>query len=153
VKGWALDLTRVGFEGWIQAVVNGQQVQAPPSYFQLQAEILSALTHWNDRGWLALNCPLTSTGVGLTERAEVTRQAITDAISRARDGGSGPLERPLRALELAYMKGGASHKQGMRSLSVSRATFYRLCKRGVVALAEQMMISPPRSQAETVRRD
>jgi hypothetical protein len=139
VKGWALDLTRVGFEGWIQAVIDGRHVQAPPSDGDLRIEILSALIHWGDTAWLAVNCPLISAGVALTDRAEMIRQTIQEAFARARAEGPGSMDRGLRALELAYMKRSASHKQAMRSLSVSRATFYRLCKRGVGTLAEHVV--------------
>jgi hypothetical protein len=42
------------------------------------------------------------------------------------------------------MTRGACHQQAMYSLSVSRATFYRLCKRGVRAIADHMLRSPDR---------
>ena len=138
VNGWALDLTHVGFEGWIQAVIDGRDYHALPTSLELENEILSALTHWDDPAWLAENCTLISHGAAKLERAEVTRQAIMEAFSRARTNGAGPSDRALRALELAYLKRSASHKQAMRSLSVSRATFYRLCRRGVRALAEHV---------------
>jgi hypothetical protein len=137
-RGWVLDLTRIGFEGWIQAVVDGRQVRRPPSDNDLEAEILSALTHWNDAAWLAANCRFIPAGAGAAQRAEATRQAITSAFSRARAEAGGPVDKSLRALELAYTKRSSSHKQAMRSLSVSRATFYRLCKRGVGVLAEHV---------------
>jgi DNA polymerase III delta prime subunit len=135
-KGWALDLTRVGFEGWIQAVIDGSQVKSLPANGELQTEILSALIHWDDAAWLAVNCPLTSAGVAMAERADKTRQTIREALSRARAERPGSSQKALRAIELAYMNRSASHKQAMRSLSVSKATFYRLCKRGVGTLTE-----------------
>jgi hypothetical protein len=153
VKGWALDLKGVGFGGWIQAVIDGRHVEARPSNGDLQTEILSALIHWDDAAWLAVNCHLLSDGVALTERAEMIRQTIQEAFSHARAEGPGSMDKALRALELAYLKRSASHKQAMRSLSVSRATFYRLCKRGVGTLAEHVASTPRRrSTPETLRR-
>jgi hypothetical protein len=152
-KGWALDLTRIGFEGWIQAVIDGRRVQAPPSNSDLETEIMAALSHWDDATWLTGNCPLISAGVAITERVEMIRLTIQEAFSQARAEGPGSMDKALRALELAYLKRSASHKQAMRSLSVSRATFYRLCKRGVGTLAEHVASTPRRrSTPETLRR-
>jgi hypothetical protein len=51
------------------------------------------------------------------------------------------MEQAYRALELGYMKRRANHKEAMCSMAVSRATFYRLCKRGVRSLAGEMLTS------------
>jgi hypothetical protein len=147
-KGWALDLTRVGFEGWIQAVVDGREVQAPPSSGDLETEILAALAHWDDTHWLTDNCRHTAGGVAASERAEQVRHTITDAFSRARTDDMGSNDKALRALELAYFKKSGTRKQAMRSLSVSRATLYRLCRRGVGVLAERVVTTLPANGAK-----
>jgi hypothetical protein len=153
VKGWALDLTCVGFGGWIQAVIDGRHVEARPSNGDLQTEILSALIHWDDAAWLAVNCHLLSDGVAITERTEMIRRTIQEAFASARAEGPGSMDKALRALDLAYLNRSASHKQAMRSMSVSRATFYRLCKRGVGTLAEHVASTRRRrSMPETLRR-
>jgi DNA polymerase III delta prime subunit len=138
VRGWVLDLSRAGFEGWIEAVIHGRQVPMPQSNGDIEAEILSVLTHWDDAAWLAGNCRLITSAAAGEQRAEATREAIKAAFSRARAEGAGAIDKALRALELAYVKRSASHKQAMRSLSVSKATFYRLCHRGVGILAEHV---------------
>jgi DNA polymerase III delta prime subunit len=147
VRGWVLDLSRIGFEGWIETVIDGRQVQMPPSNGDLEVEILSALTHWDDAVWLAGNCRLIASGAGREQRAAATREAIKAAFSSARAEGPGAIDKALRALELAYMKRSASHKQAMRSLSVSRATFCRLCHRGVGILAEHIGGQNPRPES------
>jgi hypothetical protein len=42
----------------------------------------------------------------------------------------------FRAVELVYLSGRSSRKVGARHLAVSRATLYRLTKRGIHGLAE-----------------
>jgi hypothetical protein len=141
--GWMLDLSRVGYDNWIEGLINGRQ-PSRPDLAQLEREIMSALTHWHDRQWLEGNCSIVSANVSLLERGEVIRQTIQEALWAVRAETSQATDKALRALELAYMTRGACHQQAMYSLSVSRATFYRLCKRGVRAIADHMLRSPDR---------
>jgi hypothetical protein len=136
--GWMLDLRRVGYDNWIEGLINGRQTQPRPDLSQVEHEIMSVLTHWHDRQWLEDNGASFSVQVSSTERADVIRQTIQGAISAVRAESSLATDNALRALELAYMEKRACHKDAMYSLSVSRATFYRLCKRGVRAMAEHM---------------
>jgi hypothetical protein len=145
--GWMLDLRRLGFDSWIEGLVEGRPPQSRPDRARLELELVSALIHWHDRRWLEGNCPSFSAHVSLLERADCTRQTIQEALSSVRAESSQATDNALRALELAYMERGACHKQAMYSLSVSRATFYRLCKRGIKALAEHMLMSPVWSSA------
>jgi hypothetical protein len=133
-----LDLRRVGYDNWIEGLINGRQTQPRPDLSQVEHEIMSVLTHWHDRQWLEDNGASFSVQVSSTERADVIRQTIQGAISAVRAESSLATDNALRALELAYMEKRACHKDAMYSLSVSRATFYRLCKRGVRAMAEHM---------------
>jgi predicted DNA-binding protein (UPF0251 family) len=51
-------------------------------------------------------------------------------------------------LELAYIHKGTSYEAAAEHLAVSRATFYRLLKRGVQVLADTLT-GPSETQVET----
>jgi hypothetical protein len=139
--GWALDLTRLGFETWIEGIIEGRAARARPDPIRLESELLGALVHWNDSEWLASNCSTLAGEAPLVDRPIAVRKAIEEALSRARTASSAAMEQAYRALELGYMKRRANHKEAMCSMAVSRATFYRLCKRGVRSLAGEMLTS------------
>lgn len=137
--GWVLDLTRLGFEGWIEAIIEGRPTRAWPDPIRLESELLAALVHWNDSDWLATNCSILGSEAPIRDRAVVVRSAIEGALSRLRADTSSVIEQACRALELGYMKKRPSHKAAMCSMAVSRATFYRLCKRGIRSLTDEML--------------
>jgi hypothetical protein len=139
--GWVLDLTRLGFEGWIEGILEGRPTRVWPDPIRLESEVLAALVHWNDSDWLATNCSILGGDVPIRERAVVVRKAIEDALVRLRVDTSSVMEQAYRALELGYMKKRANHKTAMCSMAVSRATFYRLCKRAIRSLADEMLAS------------
>ncbi|TMD71727.1 MAG: hypothetical protein E6I81_09800 [Chloroflexi bacterium] len=139
--GWVLDLTRRGFEGWIESIIEGRPTRAVPNPVRLESELQGALVHWNDPDWLATNCSILASAAPIGERPNIVRRAIEEALSRVRTEGSMGTEQACRALELAYMKKRANHKEAMCSLAVSRATFYRLCKRGIHTLAGELLTS------------
>lgn len=137
--GWMLDLTRIGFEPWIEGVIGGSRPQGPPDSARLQSELLGALMHWNDGAWLTVNCPILAGNASIVDRPVVVKVAVEEALARARADNPAAMEQAFRALELAYMNRRANHKEAMCKLAVSRATFYRLCKRAVRALADEMI--------------
>jgi hypothetical protein len=141
VTGWVLDLTRLGFEGWIEGIIEGRPTRTRPDPIRLESELLGAFVHWNNSDWLATNCPILSGDAPVGERAIIVRNAIEEALSRLRAEGSTVVEQACRALELGYMKKRASHKAAMVDMAVSRATFYRLCKRGIHSLADEVLTS------------
>jgi len=69
-----------------------------------------------------------------TPRPAAVRQAILQALTAARAASDGN-DAPYRALELVYLSKHLCPKQGARDLAVSRATLYRLMKRGMRGLA------------------
>jgi hypothetical protein len=140
--GWALDLTRMGFEGWIETIIEGHATSGRPDPSQLESEVLGAFAHWNDSEWLAMHCPILSAEAPLAERPAVVRNRIVDGLTHARASASNSGDRAFRALELGYMRRTASQKQAMQSLAVSRATFYRLCRRGVRTVVERLLERP-----------
>jgi len=133
--GYVLDLSRVGVDAWIEAVVSGR---APPRGFteeELEREIRAALAAWEDDEALAgsdLRELAPSEGSG--GRARAVRQLLREAIRRAKDQGTEDQALALRAIELAYLEHGLSHERAADRLRVSRSTFYRLLKRGITAL-------------------
>jgi hypothetical protein len=66
------------------------------------------------------------------------RQTILQALAAARAQASAGLDAGYHAVELAYLAGRPSRKLEARNLAVSRATLYRLVKRGIHGLAEAL---------------
>jgi hypothetical protein len=150
VDGYVLDLTRIGVDAWLEAIVAGRR---PPRALRPEAlarELLAALTHWHDDAWLAesplrVHAPL-ATAAGATAGPEELRQAIGAALARARARATPEQALAYRALELAYLEKATSHERAAERLAVSPRTFYRLLKRGVQGLTaalEQPTDHPP----------
>jgi hypothetical protein len=139
VDGYMLDLSQIGFEPWIQAVMSGRQPPKPLDRVELENELQAALRHWADDGWLTrsrlVDHPAVPCIADETQRPAALRQAILQALTAARAESSGP-DAPFRALEMVYLSRHPCPKQGARNLAVSRATLYRLMKRGIRELAE-----------------
>lgn len=138
---YVLDLTHVGVDAWMEALISGRPLPRALRPEELGQELQAALLHWRDDSWLAaspLASSLTVAGDTQAQWAEALRQAISDALTQARARASADEELAYRAVELAYLHKAASHEQVARQLAVSRTTFYRLLKRGVKGLAEAL---------------
>jgi hypothetical protein len=138
VNGYVLDLTRIGVDAWLEAIVAGRRPPRALRHEALEHELLAALTHWHDDARLAQS-PLREHAplVALTNAApgpEELRQAIGAALARARARATPEQELAYRALELAYLEKATSHERAAERLAVSPRTFYRLLKRGVQGL-------------------
>ena len=141
VDGYVLDLSRVGFERWIEAMVNGRPLARPLDSAVVERELQTALQHWEDSEWLVrsplprmLQAPEGLEGDGPAAFRDVIRRTLAEQ----RAGALPDLELAYRAIEHAYLSNGASRKRVARDLAVSRATFYRLVKRGIHGLAEAL---------------
>jgi hypothetical protein len=139
VDGYALDLSQIGFEPWIEAVMSGRRLPRSLHRAALETELQTALRHWTDDGWmnrsLLVDLPtVTQVDAGMPRPAAL-RQAILQGLTAARGASDGD-DAPYRALELVYLSKHPCPKQGARNLAVSRATLYRLVKRGIRGLAE-----------------
>lgn len=53
VDGYVLDLSGIGFEPWIEAVMDGRRPPKPLDCADLENELHITLRHWNDDRWLA----------------------------------------------------------------------------------------------------
>jgi hypothetical protein len=140
--GYVLDLSRTGFENWIQSLIEGQTPPTPADLASLEKELQEVLVHWHDADWLKrsqLPQMLSLPGDGVAaDRVRQLRETVSRKLEDALREAGADLQLAYRALELVYLKNGTNHKQAARVLSVSRATFYRLLKRGTRGLAQAL---------------
>jgi hypothetical protein len=144
IEGFLLDLSRVGLEPWIEAVMAGRRPPRPLPEGELEGEVQAALAHWHEPGWLEHSPLVTSAEVARVAPgrlgAEAVRQALLETLESARATSAPDRALALQAVELAYLRNGLSHEAAAEQLAVSRTTFYRLLKRGVQALAEGLSL-------------
>jgi hypothetical protein len=142
VDGYVLDLSCIGFEPWIEAVMSGRRPPRPLGRADLEQELQGVLRHWTDDGWLARSrlseLPAVPPVDGDVQRSSAVRQAILQALAAPRTPAAAGLEAAYHAVELVYLSRRPSRKLEARHLSVSRATLYRLVKRGIRGLAEAL---------------
>ena len=141
MDGYVLDLSNVGFESWIEAMINGRPLAPPLDRAAIERDLQSALQHWADSEWLARS-PLLSVlrkEVGShPENSSWLRDRVRQTLANERASAPADLQLAYRAVEQAYLSNGPSHKGVARNLAVSRATLYRLLKRGIHGLAEAL---------------
>jgi hypothetical protein len=146
VDGYVLDLSQIGVERWMDAVMNGRRPPRPPDRDDVENELQIAFRQWNDDGQLARSRLTQLLGLASDAadgaRAAAVRQRILQAFAEARDHAPSVLGRAYQAIELTYMSPNGTHKGGARRLAVSRATLYRLLKKGVQSLAGELSGSP-----------
>jgi DNA-directed RNA polymerase specialized sigma24 family protein len=118
-------------------VVERREAALQPG--ELEREVQAALLHWHAAAALACSplADLPAAGAAGSDaaRAEAVRRLILEALERARAQATADQALAYRALELGYLQRGLSHERAAERLNVSRATFYRLLKRGVAGLA------------------
>ena len=138
-EGFVLDLTRIGVEPWIEAIVAGRQ--PPPGLAVDDIErilLVEVLPHWHDEtriagSALASHLMLEAQSVG--ERAAQLRKQLEAVLAQRILQVDDERARGLRAIQRAYVRKGASHERVAEDLGVSRSTFYRLLRRGARELA------------------
>jgi len=142
VDGYVLDLSDIGLELWLEAVMDGRRPLRPLGRVELQSELQVAFRHWTDDGWFASSrlaeLPGVQPACGEAQRPAAIRQTILGALTAARAEASEGQEAAYRALELVYLSRRSGRKASARNLAVSRATLYRLVKRGFSGLAEAL---------------
>jgi hypothetical protein len=142
VDGYVLDLSRIGVEPWIDAVMYGRRPPRPLEATDLTHELQEVIRHWTDDGWLAhsrlTELPAMPVVDGDAQRSAALRNIILEALAAARARASAAGEAAYRALEITYLARRYSHKSGARTLAVSRATLYRLVKKGIGGVAEEL---------------
>lgn len=134
-KAWLLDIDAFGADEWMAAMVAGRPPVARPRGAELEQALRGVLARWHDDDALAAS-PLIRLvpGEGATPgdlRAyvrEVMRRAAADR--RAVPG--------IDALDRAYLDRTGSVEDVAERLHVSRATLFRLLRRGVRDVARQI---------------
>jgi DNA-directed RNA polymerase specialized sigma24 family protein len=135
--GYILDLRRVGFEAWIDALMHGREIVARPDAESLDRELTDLLPALEDDAVVGA-----SSLAKIAGDAAGVRRLIRATLATLRRGASSDLDLALRAVELAYLDRAAPHERLAERLSVSRSTFYRLLRRGTRALAEALSRGP-----------
>jgi DNA-directed RNA polymerase specialized sigma24 family protein len=152
IEGFMLDLSRIGLELWIEAVMNGRRPPKPLAPGELEGAVQAALQHWHQPSWLEHSPLARSAEVAIRAPGrtggEAVRDALRSALAAARTQNSFESQLALQAVELAYIHNGTSYEAAAEHLAVSRATFYRLLKRGVQVLADTLT-GPSETQVET----
>jgi hypothetical protein len=134
-QGFVLDLRVTGVEPWIRAVLEGRPAPAL-SRDELMAGMTAVLVGFNEPDVLSTS-PLAAV-VGPLDTPETVprlRESLEEALRRGTEGAGLDGERALRAVELGYFRPLGSHERAAEQLNVSRATFFRLLKRGTELLA------------------
>jgi hypothetical protein len=141
VDGYVLDLSSIGFERWIEAMVGGSALPTELDASAIESELREVLAHWDDSHWLARSPLVRRFGMEPgpeSDRPQRCREMVLSALTEARANSSPDKRLAYHAVELAYLGDGSTRKQAARQLAASRATFYRLVSRGVRGLAQTL---------------
>lgn len=132
-QGFALDLRGIGPELWFHCLLTGSAVPTGPG--ELERELKELLDAWGDDRRLAGSPLAALVSPRNADTAAALRRAIEEALARALTAAGPAQELELRAVELGYLERTMSRERAAEELNVSRATFYRLLRRGVGQLA------------------
>lgn len=147
-EGFILDLSSLGVERWIEAIVAGQ---APPRSLTadeikraLQQEILP---HWHTDANLSRSLLADELTAGNHPDAAATavRTRVLNALDQLRAHGGDRADLAARALAATYFEKRTSPDAVAARLAVSRSTLYRLLHRAVRQLAEALQAAGPSS--------
>ncbi len=126
--GFVLDLTRVGVEPWLEAIVAGRSPPRSLALNELEQALHEVLVHWHNDARLVESPMAAHLRSG---SAAAMRDAVVDALNRLRAHAPPQSELAFTALERAYFgrTQSSSHERLAEELAVSRSTFYRLLRR------------------------
>ena len=129
---FVLDLTHIGVEPRIAAIVGGRRPPRTVTPLDMERALQTALLHWHDDGRLSSSTLAELLG---TTRVDDLRARVAGAVDTRCGHATPQVAQSYRALDLAYLTHGQSHERVAEELAVSRSTFYRLLRRGVSDLA------------------
>ncbi len=131
-EGYILDLTRMGVEPWIEAIVAGRQPPLALAPSEVEQELHEVLAHRYEDARLRAS-PLAA--YFAASGAEELRTLVGEALRRLSTAAGAQAPLAARAHEHAYLTRSGSHERAAEELAVSRSTFYRLLRYGVRELA------------------
>jgi AAA ATPase domain len=138
VQGYVLDLSRTGVDTWVAAITLGRRPPRTLAAAEFERELRDILPHWLDDDYLS-HSPLWECGALATASPERSasklRELIGGTLTRLAAPADADHHLAYRAVELAYLTPRLSNEAAAERLAVSRATFYRLIKRGIRGLA------------------
>ncbi|NNN19946.1 MAG: ATP-binding protein [Acidimicrobiaceae bacterium] len=142
LTGFVLDLRLIGAEIFLERLATGSPLPRVPPLSTLETELGAALDHWGDSRWLATSslCELACLLLRVPDenKAEAVHRLVAEALRRAREAAPGD-EQVFRAVELGYLEGSPKLEIAARRMAVSRPTFYRMRKKAMRAMVEQLV--------------
>jgi hypothetical protein len=138
MKSYVLDLSRTGVDSWLDALAAGRHPAHVKLPVDVERELRAILPHWRDDGCLSrstlweLNLLV---GVTPDHSPGKLRELVRDTLHGLESKAAADERLAYRAVDLAYLTPRLTNEAAAERLSVSRATFYRLLKRGVRGLA------------------
>jgi hypothetical protein len=137
-QGLVLNLSRTECDAWVDAVAAGRPLQRRLGIAELERELRSILPRLLDDESLRRSTLWASSALApaSSDRCAADLRAVLGSmLSRLEGPPDADDHLAYRAVQLAYMTPRLSHESAAERLSVSRATFYRLLKRGIHGLA------------------
>jgi hypothetical protein len=129
-----LDIDSFGVDAWSRAVLAGEQPTRRLTSAELVSAVQSAFLGWRDDKALS-GSSLTRLVATGSRDADGVRELLKSTL----DSASGAeWELPMQAVRLAYIERSGSIERVADRLHVSRATLFRLLKRGVVEIASRL---------------
>jgi hypothetical protein len=127
----------------VEAVASGQRLPHCLGAADVERELQLVFAHWADDEWLSRSGlwragPLRELGLEGRSAARL-RVLIGRALQQHLGEASAQQALALRAVQLGYLMPRVSHEAAAERLAVSRATFYRLLKRGTRGLAQRLV--------------
>ena len=145
VQGFVLDLTRTGVHPWVDALAAGRRPPRSMGAVEFEHELRTILPNWFDDERLRRSALWEAglvAGESDSRAAADLREVVRTTLQRLERSTDAYDHLAYRALELAYLTPRVSNEAAAERLSVSRATFYRLLKRGIRGLAMELSAPP-----------
>jgi hypothetical protein len=138
LQGFVLNLSGTECDAWIDAVAAGRPLPRRLGVAEFERELRSILPRLLDDEALRHSTLWESTALASDAAGRSPadlRAGVGSMLSRLEGPTDADDHLAYRAVQLAYLTPRLSHESAAERLSVSRATFYRLLKRGIHGLA------------------
>jgi len=139
MRGYLLDKSFAGNMGWIEALASGTKLPRIPRGSAFAAAVQQAFEHWDDPAALAAS-PIAALGVlrlgGSQPDARHAQELLRSALGAVAARGGAERD-AAHTVELLFLERVAPDA-AMSRMSVSRATLYRLRRRGIELVAAEL---------------